>query len=69
MKIIDLNEKYNKTFFCCLEDWSDEMKEAGYHQAMWNGTDNQNNPVSSGLYFYQLKTETFSQIRKMLMLK
>ncbi len=35
MKIIDLNEKYNKTFFCCLEDWSEEMKEAGNHKEKW----------------------------------
>lgn len=35
MKIIDLNEKYLKTFFCCLEDWSDEMKEAGDHKQKW----------------------------------
>jgi len=35
MKIIDLNEKYLKTYFCCLEDWSDEMKEAGDHKQHW----------------------------------
>ena len=35
MKIIDLNEKYLKTFFCCLEDWSDEMKDAGDHKQKW----------------------------------
>ncbi len=35
MKIIDLNEKYLKTFFCCLEDWSDEMKNAGDHKQKW----------------------------------
>ncbi|MCK4311988.1 MAG: GNAT family N-acetyltransferase [Candidatus Cloacimonetes bacterium] len=35
MKIIDLNEKYLKTYLCCLEDWSDEMKEAGDHKEKW----------------------------------
>ena len=35
MKIIDLNEKYLKTFFCCLEDWSDEMKDAGDYKQKW----------------------------------
>ena len=35
MKIIDLNEEYQKTYFCCLEDWSDEMKEAGNHKQKW----------------------------------
>ncbi len=47
----------------------DDFKNAGYHQVIWNGTDNQNKPVSSGLYFYRLKTNSFSQIRKMLLLK
>ncbi len=35
INIIDLNKKYLKTFFCCLEDWSDEMKEAGDHKQKW----------------------------------
>jgi hypothetical protein len=32
MKIIDLREQYHQTYFHCLEDWSDEMKEAGNHK-------------------------------------
>jgi len=47
----------------------DDFRDAGYHQIMWNGTDNQNKQVSSGLYFYRLKSNSFSQIRKMLLLK
>ncbi len=35
MKIIDLEEKYNGLYFMCLEDWSDEMKEAGDHKELW----------------------------------
>jgi GNAT superfamily N-acetyltransferase len=35
MKIIDLTEKYYQTYFHCLEDWSDEMKEAGNHKEVW----------------------------------
>jgi len=35
MKIIDLEEKYNHLYFMCLEDWSDEMKEAGDHKENW----------------------------------
>lgn len=35
MKILDLTEKYYKTYFHCLEDWSDEMKEAGNHKEVW----------------------------------
>ena len=28
MEIIDLSENYLDKYFVCLEDWSDEMKEA-----------------------------------------
>ncbi len=35
MDVIDLDEKYKETFLVCLEDWSDEMKEAGNHKNNW----------------------------------
>lgn len=35
MRVIDLEPGYYDTYFNCLEDWSDEMKEAGDHKACW----------------------------------
>lgn len=35
MEIVDLTEEYKKTYLVCLEDWSDEMKEAGDHKSKW----------------------------------
>jgi GNAT superfamily N-acetyltransferase len=35
MEIIDLTEKYAEKYFLCLEDWSDEIKEAGNHKELW----------------------------------
>ena len=35
MEIIDLNEKYYPIYFLCLEDWSDDIKEAGDHKEKW----------------------------------
>ncbi|MFC1862210.1 GNAT family N-acetyltransferase [Chloroflexota bacterium] len=35
MKIIDLADEYKKLYFVCLEDWSDEIKEAGDHKEVW----------------------------------
>jgi N-acetylglutamate synthase-like GNAT family acetyltransferase len=35
MKIIDLSAEHAMTYFCCMEDWSDEMKEAGNHKQQW----------------------------------
>ncbi len=35
MKIIDLTKEYEDSYFVCLEDWSEEMKEAGDHKKKW----------------------------------
>lgn len=35
MKVIDLTENHESLYFVCLEDWSDEMKEAGDHKSNW----------------------------------
>lgn len=41
----------------------------GNYSVDWNGTDAAGNVVSSGIYFYQLKTSDFIQTRKMLLMK
>ena len=43
--------------------------EKGDHQIIWNGIDDQGNAVSSGMYFYKLKSESYSVARKMLLMK
>lgn len=35
MKVINLGDHQKELYFCCLEDWSDEMKEAGDHKEIW----------------------------------
>lgn len=35
MKIIDLTPEHEKSYLMCMEDWSDEMKEAGDHKCHW----------------------------------
>lgn len=35
MEIVDLSEKNLQTYFVCLEDWSEEMEEAGDHKELW----------------------------------
>ncbi len=46
-----------------------EHKESGHHAIKWNGTDENNKSVGSGVYFYKVKTEKSSLINKMIMLK
>jgi FlgD Ig-like domain len=43
--------------------------EAGSHNVSWNGVDNHNSPVSSGVYFYRLTAGKFSETKKMTLLK
>ncbi|HLP71341.1 MAG TPA: GNAT family N-acetyltransferase [Bacteroidales bacterium] len=35
MEIFDLTPEFESKYFCCLEDWSEEVKEAGDHKACW----------------------------------
>jgi GNAT superfamily N-acetyltransferase len=35
MEIINISPETEPLFYCCLEDWSDEMKEAGDHKQRW----------------------------------
>ncbi|MCD4846970.1 MAG: T9SS type A sorting domain-containing protein [Candidatus Aegiribacteria sp.] len=47
-----------------------ENKPAGYHSVLWNGTDENSQPVPSGVYFYQLTTGSdISETKRMMFLK
>lgn len=37
VKIVDIAPETESLYFCCLEEWSDEMKEAGNHKRWWYG--------------------------------
>ena len=39
------------------------------HSIIWNGTDDNKQPVASGIYFFKLKSADFQQTRKMMLLK
>ncbi|MCP4582630.1 MAG: T9SS type A sorting domain-containing protein [candidate division Zixibacteria bacterium] len=42
---------------------------SGYHQVIWDGTNNQQTVVSSGIYFYKLSTADKSSTKGMALLK
>ncbi len=45
------------------------LKESGMHSAIWNGCDDHNSPVSSGVYFIVLKAGELTQSRKALLVR
>jgi hypothetical protein len=47
----------------------DDYMNAGYQTVTWNGTDYSGRDVSSGVYFYRLSTDQFTDTKKMLLLK
>lgn len=42
---------------------------AGSHTIQWNGTDNSNKKVGSGIYFYNMKSGKYTNTRKMILMK
>jgi hypothetical protein len=47
----------------------DQMQNAGVYSVVWNGTNNQEERVASGLYVYRLHAGAFSQAGKMILLE
>jgi hypothetical protein len=48
---------------------SADQLSAGQHSVVWDGRDNSNKPVSSGIYFYKLKTGNYEKTKKMVLMK
>ena len=42
---------------------------AGYNSVIWNATNNQGQPVSAGVYLYNIQAGKFRQTKKMVLLK
>jgi hypothetical protein len=48
---------------------SDEMYNAGFYEVVWNGRDQNNLPVASGMYMYRITAGEFTKIKSMVFLK
>jgi hypothetical protein len=46
-----------------------EVQAAGSYQIVWNGRNSGNLPVTSGVYFYRLRSGGFSKTNRMVLLK
>jgi len=60
--IYDLMGKHIKTLVL-------ETQTAGHKFTIWDGTNDQQQPVSTGVYFYMLRANEFTQTQNMILLK
>ena len=47
----------------------DEVQDAGNKSVTWDAVANSNSPLPSGVYYYRLQTETFSNTKKLLIIR
>jgi len=47
----------------------DKYLNAGDYSVKWDGKDSKGNPVSSGIYLYQLRSNSFTKTNKMIFLR
>lgn len=52
-----------------VHEFISQKQLAGNHSIQWSGKDINGNPVSAGIYFYQLKAGDYVQTKKMLLMK
>ena len=52
-----------------VKELVDRKHNEGHHQVIWDGTNKQNELVSSGIYYYQIVTENFQDIKKMILVR
>ncbi len=46
-----------------------ENQSAGNHSVIWDGTDDNGNEVSNGIYFYCLQSDNITKIRKAVLIR
>lgn len=47
----------------------DGIKSAGHHTVQWPGLNSEGKPVPSGVYFIQLRTDTWNKTRKLILMR
>jgi len=52
-----------------IRELVNEFQPAGFKATVWDGKDTNGNSVDSGVYLYSFKSNSFSQTKKMLMIK
>ena len=52
-----------------VRTWDIDSKEDGIQHLVWDGRDQNGNPVTSGVYYYRMKSGKYSSSRKMVLMK
>ncbi|RKY48722.1 MAG: hypothetical protein DRP86_06185 [Candidatus Neomarinimicrobiota bacterium] len=52
-----------------VSQWFIPRQQAGRHDVIWDGTNRQGHPISTGMYLYSLKAGDFREIKKMVFMK
>ncbi|MDI6804520.1 MAG: T9SS type A sorting domain-containing protein [Bacteroidota bacterium] len=47
----------------------DEVQDAGYYEIVWNSDNNTGNNVASGVYFYRIQAGSFSETKKLILMR
>jgi flagellar hook assembly protein FlgD len=47
----------------------DEFQSAGEKSVVWNGADNHERQMASGIYFYRLSAGAFRETKKMILMR
>jgi len=45
-----------------------EPLSPGTHSTVWNGLNDNNHEVSSGIYFYKIRTSSYTSVKKMILM-
>jgi flagellar hook assembly protein FlgD len=62
LRVYDVRGRHVKTLL-------DDAVDGGLRNVVWDGTDNRNHRVGSGVYFYQLRVANTVLTRTMVLLK
>jgi len=62
LKILDINGRVVATL-------ANQIFHAGTHHFRWDGLDDQNQPVASGVYFYEIRSKNYISVRKLVLIK
>ena len=62
MEVFDIMGKHVKTLV-------DENQTAGFKTIKWDATNSAGNNVAAGMYIYQIKSGSYNETKKMILLK